>query len=363
MKEIKQNLDELKSRIDKALQILNLAEDKNLLKKLEEESAVPGFWNERETAQNTMQKISDIRKHVEIWEELEKETKDLIELADITEETEHDITKDIIKRTEELSNKLEKLEFQLLLGGKYDKLGAILSIYSGAGGVDAQDWAEMLLRMYLKFFEKEDFEAKIVHIASGEEAGIKSVTIEVKGPYAFGYLKAERGVHRLVRLSPYDSDHARHTSFALVEVFPEIEEEDYELDEKDLKVDTFRASGHGGQSVNTTDSAVRITHIPTGIVASCQNERSQLQNKNFALKMLKSRLKTLEEEQKSEKMKEIRGETISAEWGSQIRSYVLHPYNMVKDLRTEYETSDTKGVLEGDLIKFIEAYLEKEASK
>lgn len=361
MKELIQNLEDLDKRVKKAFSILDFDKDKKELTELENESVKPGFWDEPEKAKSVMQKISDIQKHLKTWEEIKLQTDEIIELAKITKENEHDIVKDIEKKYEELSAQFEKMEFQLLLGGKYDKNDALVSIYSGAGGTEAQDWAEMLLRMYLRFFEREGFNSKIIHITSGEEAGIKNVTVEVSGSHAFGYLKAERGVHRLVRLSPFDADNARHTSFALVEVFPEIEEEEYELDEKDLKIDTFRASGHGGQSVNTTDSAVRITHIPSGIVTSCQNERSQLQNKNFALKMLKSKLKVLEEEQKSEKMKEIRGETISAEWGSQIRSYVLHPYNMVKDLRTGHETSDTKAVLDGDLIKFIEAYLEKEA--
>lgn len=363
MKELIQNLQDLDKRVKKAFSILDFDKDKRDLTELEQESAKPGFWDEAEHARSVMQKISDIQKHLKTWEDIKIQTDELLELAKITKETEHDIAKDIEKRYKDLLEKFERKEFQLLLGGKYDRNNALVSIYSGAGGTEAQDWAEMLLRMYLRFFEKEGFEAEITHITSGEEAGIKNVTVEVRGPYALGYLKAERGVHRLVRISPFDADKARHTSFALVEVFPEIEEEEFEIDEKDLRIDTFRASGHGGQSVNTTDSAVRITHIPTGITASSQKERSQLQNKNFAMKVLSSKLKLLEEEQKLEKVKEIRGETVSAEWGNQIRSYVLHPYNMVKDLRTNYETSDTKGVLDGDLIKFIEAYLEREAKR
>lgn len=362
MKELREKLEDIKARAEKAVEILDLETDKKKVEELETASANPDFWNDNEKAGSTMQKIAFLKKHIDDWSSLKNQITDLLDLANITEEKERDIVSDLKEKTEEAEEKLIKLESQMLLGGKYDQSNTILSIYSGAGGLDAQDWAEMLLRMYLRFCEREGFTSKIIHVVSGDEGGIKNVTVEVSGPYAFGYLKAERGVHRLVRLSPFDSDNARHTSFALVEVFPEIEEEEYELDEKDLKVDTFRASGHGGQSVNTTDSAVRITHLPSGTVASCQNERSQLQNKNFALKMLKSKLRTLEEEQKSEKRKEIRGDTISAEWGSQIRSYVIHPYNMVKDLRTGYETSDTKGVLDGDLIKFIEAYLEKEAS-
>lgn len=361
MKELIQNIEDLKKRIKKAFSILNLDKEKDELSELEASSLKPEFWDEPEKAKNIMQKISTIQKHIKDWEDIKTQTEELLELAKITKENEHDIIKDITEKYKDLREKFEKMEFQLLLGGKYDKENALLSIYSGAGGTEAQDWAEMLLRMYLRFAEKEGFETEITHISSGEEAGIKSVTVEVRGPYAFGYLKAERGVHRLVRLSPFDADKARHTSFALVEVFPELKEEEFKIDEKDIKIETFRASGHGGQSVNTTDSAVRITHLPTGITASSQKERSQLQNKNFAMKVLASKLKLLEEEKKLEKIKEIRGEAISAEWGNQIRSYVLHPYNMVKDLRTNYETTDTKGVLDGDIIKFIEAYLEYRA--
>lgn len=363
MKELIQNLEDLDRRVKKAFKILDFDEEKKESVLLQDESTREGFWDNSQKAGAVMQKIADIKKHIDTWEDIKKRTEDLLELSKITEEKEHDIVDDIKLRTKNLSEEFEKLEFQLLLGGEYDKSNAILSIYSGAGGLDAQDWAEMLLKMYLKFFEKEGFKAQVIHISPGEEAGIKNVTIQVSGKYSYGYLKSERGVHRLVRLSPFDADKARHTSFALVEIFPEIEEAEYEVNDKDLKVDTFRASGNGGQSVNTTDSAVRITHLPSKITVSCQNERSQLQNKNFALKILKSKLKLYEDEKRGKKLKEIRGETISAEWGNQIRSYVVHPYNMVKDLRTGEETSDTKGVLEGDIMGFIEAYLEKEAKR
>jgi peptide chain release factor 2 len=250
-----------------------------------------------------------------------------------------------------------------MLGSEEDKLSAILTVNSGAGGTESCDWAEMLLRMYLKFAEKQGFEAEIIEQTKGEEAGIKSVTVNIAGYFAFGYLKSEFGVHRLVRLSPYDSDRARHTSFALVELLPEIEKEEFVLDEKELRIDVFRAGGHGGQSVNTTDSAVRITHLPTGLTATSQNERSQLQNKEGALKVLKSKLTVLAKQKHVRQLSELKGEPISAEWGSQIRSYVLHPYTLVKDNRTQYETADTQAVLNGHIDEFIEAYLRKDISE
>lgn len=363
MKELKEKLQSLLKEIEEALKIIDLDEKKSELLKLEKESQSEGFWNDSEKAKKAMKEISDLTNSIAEWENISKETSEALNLFEITKESEHEIVKELTEKADELEGQYRRLEIELFLSGKYDKENAIVSIYSGAGGTEAQDWAEMLLRMYLRYAEKNEMETKIVHIMPGDEAGLKSVTVEISGLHAFGLLKNERGVHRLVRLSPFDADHARHTSFALVEVYPEIEEEQFEMDEKDLKIETFRASGHGGQSVNTTDSAVRITHLPTGLTASCQKERSQLQNKQFALKVISSKLKLLEEERKKEEVQEIRGETISAEWGSQIRSYVLHPYNLVKDLRTGHETSNTQAVLDGDIADFIDSNLKKVKSK
>lgn len=357
MKEIAEPIEKILQRIEKAKKSLAIPEIEKEIKDLENKSAEEGFWDNHEKATKITTQISDLKKEVSTWKDLESKARDLLEIAKIATDSDKELVKEVKEGTEKLRENLDKSEFTMLFSGPYDKENAILSIYAGSGGVDAQDWAEMLLRMYLKFSEKNDFRANIISISSGDEAGIKSVTVEVAGSWAYGYLKSEAGVHRLVRLSPFDADKARHTSFALVDIIPEIESEDYKIDEKDLKIETFRASGHGGQSVNTTDSAVRVTHIPTGLTTTSQKERSQLQNKNYALKVLASRLKILEEKKAKKEISEIRGEILSAEWGNQIRSYVLHPYNMVKDHRTSYETSNTSGVLEGNLDEFIENYL------
>lgn len=304
-----------------------------------------------------MQEIEELRKEIVDLSRLETEVDEMIEMieiisADTSEAEEMKIKIDAFEK------EVEKLEFKILLSGEYDRNNVIMAIHSGAGGVDAQDWAEMLLRMYLRWAEKNNFKTKIIDEARGQEAGIKSVTIEISGPYAFGYLQSEAGVHRLVRLSPFNANNLRQTSFALVEVLPIIEEiAEVKIDPQDLRVDVYRSSGAGGQSVNTTDSAVRITHMPTGTVATCQNERSQLQNKEQAMKILRAKLhqKYLEEQEKEKQR--LRGEYTSAEWGSQIRSYVVHPYKMVKDHRTKHETVNAEWVLDGNLTEFMEAYL------
>ncbi|MDD5693153.1 MAG: peptide chain release factor 2 [Patescibacteria group bacterium] len=363
MNELKTQIKKLSERLEKALSVLKLEEERIQLSDLEKTSSAADFWNDQSVAQETMKKISAIRAHLDKWDGLTKEINDLAELIENTSDNDHSLIKELETNLTDITERFEKTEFELLFSGEYDANNAILSISAGSGGTDAQDWAEMLLRMYLKFAEKQAFETEIIEQTRGEEAGVKSATVKIEGFFAYGYLKSEFGVHRLVRLSPYDADNARHTSFALVEVLPEIEKEEFVLDEKDLRIDVFRSGGHGGQSVNTTDSAVRITHLPTGLTAVSQNERSQLQNKEGALKVLKSKLTLLAKQKNVAELSELKGEPISAEWGSQIRSYVLHPYTLVKDGRTQYETADTQAVLDGKIDEFIEAYLRKEISE
>ena len=306
-----------------------------------------------------MRQLSQLNETIATWRHLEKKVSELAELADLAlAEGEGSLESDISLEMAEIERQLDELEFQLTFGGEYDRRNALLAVHSGAGGTESQDWSQMLLRMYLRWAERHGFDAEVLELSPGEEVGVKSVLIAVKGTYAYGYLKAEHGVHRLVRLSPFDADHARHTSFALVEVMPEVESEvEVSINPEELKVETFRASGPGGQHMQKTSSAVRITHLPTGIAAACQNERSQLRNKESALRILRSRLLELELERKAEEQARLKGEHISAGWGNQIRSYVLHPYKMVKDHRTGYETSDATAVLDGEIDEFIKAYL------
>ena len=316
-----------------------------------------------EKATTISKELEFLKNEVDGFETIEKKVADLAELISICEDVSDEEKDDIEKQSEKIQKEFEALEFKSLLGGEYDKNDVILAIRSGAGGVDAQDWAQMLLRMYLRWAEKNGFTAHIVEETRGAEAGIKSATLEISGPYAYGYLQSEAGVHRLVRLSPFNADSLRQTSFAIAEVLPIIEEiAEVHIQPQDLVIDTYRASGAGGQHVNTTDSAVRITHLPTNIVVTCQSERSQLQNKEQAMKVLKARIhQRYLEEQHAEKQK-LRGEYKSADWGNQIRSYVLHPYKMVKDHRTKHETSDAEKVLDGELYDFIESYLRWQAS-
>ncbi len=306
-----------------------------------------------------MRQLSELKEIVGTWRGLEKRINDLLEMVElIIEENDASAADDVRRETAELASQLKNLETRLLLDGEHDHRDAILSIHAGAGGTEAQDWAEMLLRMYTRWAERRGYQTEILDISPGDEAGIKSVTVEVKGEYAYGYLKSEHGVHRLVRISPFDADRARHTSFVLVEVLPEVEKEiDIKIDPADLKIETFRSSGPGGQHMQKTSSAVRITHIPTGTVVSCQSERSQYQNKENALKVLYARLFQLEQAKREAERAKLKGARIEAGWGNQIRSYVLHPYKMVKDHRTGYETGDATSVLDGELDEFITAYL------
>ena len=305
-----------------------------------------------------MRRLAEAREQVETWRGLEAsvgELSDLLELAEA--EGDEAMAADVSAEVEALVARLDKLELSLALSGEYDRRDAILAIHAGAGGTDSQDWAEMLLRMYLRWAEGHGYQARVLDMTVGEEAGIKSAMAEVTGRNAYGYLRAERGVHRLVRLSPFDFAHARHTSFALVEVLPEVEDvAEVTIDPDDLRIDVFRASGHGGQNVQKNATAVRITHIPSGIVASCQNERSQYRNKDIAMKVLQARLLERELEHHAEEKARLKGEHVSAAWGNQIRSYVLHPYKMVKDHRTGYETSDAEAVLDGELDELLRAY-------
>ncbi len=306
-----------------------------------------------------MKRLTALKDTVGTWRQLEKKTQELIDMVELAiDEGVSSLQEELQTEADKLVSQLDRLEVQLMLNDDYDARDAILTIHAGAGGTESQDWAEMLLRMYTRWAERHQYQINVLDTTPGEEAGIKSVTIEIKGSYIFGYLKAEAGVHRLVRLSPFDADHARHTSFALVEVIPEVKEtSEIEILPDDLKIDTFRSSGPGGQHMQKTSSAVRVTHLPTGIIVACQSERSQHQNKESALKVLYSRLLELEIAKKESEKAKLKGKHIAAGWGNQIRSYVLHPYRMVKDHRTEFETSDTNAILDGEIDDFITAYL------
>ncbi len=310
-----------------------------------------------------MRRVARLEAQVESWRSLERRSSDLADLAELADETEGEerdaLAADIRHDLAGLEAQFGEIEVAIMLGGPYDDHDAVIAIHAGAGGTDAQDWTEILLRMYLRWAERHGFSPEVVSISSGEEAGIKSVSIRVDGDDAYGLLRSERGVHRLVRISPFDASRSRHTSFALVEVMPQIQDEDIEIEVRpeDLRVDTYRASGHGGQNVQKNDTAVRLTHLPTGIVVTCQNERSQLRNRESAMLVLKSRLLEIELEKREAEMAELKGEHVQAGWGNQIRSYVLHPYRMVKDLRTGHETSDTGAVLDGEFDDFVYAWL------
>ena len=329
------------------------------IKKLEEKTLADNFWLDNEKAQEIIKQLNSIKEWTETWDECKALLDDVEILYELYQEEEgSEISDDLDKQLDSLGKKLSEIEFRRMLGDKDDQKNAILTIHPGAGGTESQDWAEMLMRMYLRFAELIGFQTDIMDCQAGEEAGLKSVTIEITGSYAFGYLKAEAGVHRLVRISPFDSNSRRHTSFASVFVFPEIDDDiDIEINPTDLRIDTYRASGAGGQHVNKTDSAIRITHLPTGIVVQCQNERSQHKNKANAMKILASKLYQKELEEQAAKKREFESSKMEIAWGNQIRSYIFHPYNMVKDHRTNLETSNVQQVMDGDIMKFIEEYL------
>ncbi len=354
MQLILKRLETLRQNTTEAWQRLSLDAKTRELAELDEQLADAGVWDDPERAQMLSKQAAALRSQIEPWQELKSQIGEAMELVGLGDES---LLAEIETQVAAMEQQYEKLSTELLFNGEFDDHGVILRLSAGVGGTDAQDFTEMLERMYLRWAEKSGMQARIVERSSGEEAGIKSSVIEINGTYAYGKLKSEHGVHRLVRLSPFNSDNLRQTSFALVEILPQVDTPDeVEVDEKDLKIDVYRAGGHGGQSVNTTDSAVRITHQPTSIVVAIQNERSQLQNRETAMKILRSKLAQLQLEQHAASTKELRaGE--SANWGSQIRNYVLHPYSLVKDTRTKYEEKDPSSVLNGKIDGFIEAYL------
>lgn len=356
MQDIKKKLDELKNSVAEVMSKLKISKLEDEISTLTTKSKSADFWQNNLEAQNVMKKLSSLEARVKPWRDIQIELNEVNEWVELGDKSTVD---DLLGQIKAVATKFDGLKEQLKFTGQYDDSDAIISIHAGAGGTDAQDWSQMLLRMYVRWAEKHDFNVSVIDESPGDEAGIKSVTFEIGGAFVYGLLKGEHGVHRLVRLSPFNSDNLRQTSFAKVEVIPKIDKPDeVVIDEQDLKIDVFRAGGHGGQSVNTTDSAVRVTHIPTKIVVSIQNERSQLQNKETAMTILRSKLAQLQLEQHQSDLKSIKGPNQSAEWGNQIRSYVLHPYKQVKDLRTKFETSDPDSVLGGNLDDFINAFLE-----
>jgi peptide chain release factor 2 len=336
--------------------IFDWSEKELALTELQKKAEDPELWNDRQNAQKVMKDLTDLRDEIEDWKKLTAHIQNLIELAQLEDES---LREELESETTALETDLKKRQISVLLSGPYDKGNAFLSINAGAGGTDSQDWAAMLQRMYLRWAERRGYEVELIDLTEGEEAGIKSTTIAIRGKYAYGYLKSEKGVHRLVRLSPFDSAHRRHTSFAEVAVMPEASDDlNIQINPEDLRIDIYRSSGAGGQNVQKNSTAVRLLHIPTGIIVTCQNERSQMQNRENAMRVLRSRLLDIEREKQEAELSQLRGEFKKIEWGSQIRSYVLHPYQLVKDHRTEHEVGNAQAVLDGDTDSFIEAYLQ-----
>ncbi len=356
MEDLKSEAKQFKTDFEKIFSKLDIQSNSEKLDKLKEKSVLPDFWKDNSQSSSVMKEISQTESFINPWIKLKK---DIEELSLIIELNDLKLKDEISDNLAEIKNNFNLLKSDLKFNGPYDRNDVIFSIFAGEGGTDAQDWAGMLFRMYTKYFENSGYKFEILNQTFGEEAGIKTVSLLVSGDKTYGYLKSENGVHRLVRLSPFNADHLRQTSFARVEVLPRIVSENIEIKDSELKVDVYRSGGHGGQSVNTTDSAVRVTHIPTGISVAIQNERSQLQNKNLAIEIIKSKLNKLKQEQHVDQISKLKGENISAEMGSQIRSYVLHPYKQVKDLRTKVETSDIDAVLNGQIQIFIDSFIDK----
>ncbi len=360
MNELIKRLETLKEEILNLKSHLNLPQKEQKVLELADEMQKSDFWNDNQHAQKVSQDYDQLKGFVDFWTKLQKDTEDNLQLVKNNSDESEETLSYLKSEVDSLENLYKKNRILALLNKKYDDHNAIFSIHSGAGGLDAQDWAEMLLRMFLRYADKKGFKTEILELNKGQEGGVKSAVVSVYGPFAYGYFKSEAGVHRLVRLSPFNPAHTRETSFALLELLPELEEqEEFTVDPKDLKIEANTASGHGGQSVNTTYSAIRITHIPTGLKVSIQNERSQHQNRELAMKILMAKLKALEEENLQKQKQEIRGEFKSAEWGNQIRSYVIHPYKLVKDHRTGFESTNPDDILEGELDELVEKYLEK----
>ncbi|MBQ7718531.1 MAG: peptide chain release factor 2 [Clostridia bacterium] len=359
LEQYKLDLAAMEPELDELYSALGVERERGKLAELEKQSMDPSFYNDLEASQKILRKIKESKDIIASYETLKSKWEDLSTLVELAmDEDDESVIDEVKSAYKELETSLQETKLATLLSGPYDKSNAIISIHAGAGGTEAQDWAQMLLRMYQRFSERRGYKVSTLDYLDGDEAGVKSATILIEGLNAYGYLKCEKGVHRLVRISPFDASGRRHTSFASLDVMPDIEDDiDITINPEDLKVDTFRSSGAGGQHVNKTESAIRITHIPTGIVVSCQNERSQHQNRDVAMKMLKAKLVEIAEREQKEKIEDIKGVQKEIAWGSQIRSYVFHPYNMVKDHRTSYETGNTTAVMDGDLDGFINAYL------
>lgn len=331
------------------------------LEELEQRASEPEFWNDTENSQKVLQRTKNLRAKLENFQELLNDCEDAVTLAELgIEEKDETVLDEVIESFEDIQGRYEKIRLETLMTGEYDSNNAIITLHAGAGGTEAMDWVQMLFRMYSRWAEKNGFETRVLDMLDGDEAGIKSVTLAISGDYAYGFLKSEKGVHRLVRISPFDSSGRRHTSFASMDVMPELDDSiNIQINPDDLKMEVYRASGAGGQHVNKTSSAVRFTHIPTGIIVACQNERSQLQNREMAMKMLKAKLLALKEQEKADKINQIKGEQMDIAWGSQIRSYVFCPYTMVKDHRTDYEEGNIQKVMDGGIDEFIQEYLSK----